>query len=59
MAWAWPEIVWLQPWCEECSNHSRGDWQWCDEDIFDPCEECGATSKKYVLAEDTPKPLEN
>jgi hypothetical protein len=47
------ETIWLQPWCGECqlkSWDSDSGRQWCEDDVWEPCEECGAKPVKYVLA---------
>jgi hypothetical protein len=44
--------IWLQPWCGECqlkSWESDGGRQWCEDNPWDDCEECGAKPIKYVL----------
>jgi hypothetical protein len=49
------DVIWLQPWCAGCEMHaSYGEGrQWCRDDVFEPCEECGQKSVKYVRE---PKP---
>jgi hypothetical protein len=46
------DVIWLQPWCAGCEMHaSYGEGrQWCRNDVFEPCEECGQKSVKYVRA---------
>ena len=44
------DVIWLQPWCAGCEMHaSYGEGRrWCQDDVFEPCEECGQKSVKYV-----------
>lgn len=46
------EIIYLQPWCNGCEHHcSSGEGrQWCQDDVFDDCEECGKKSVAFVRA---------
>jgi hypothetical protein len=54
------QIIWLQPWCEECEKHVHSiesGRTWCKDNPYDPCE-CGAMPVKYVIAPDQPqKPI--
>ena len=43
-----PKTIWLQPWCGDCARGADGR-QWCEDDIWEPCEECGAETLKYML----------
>lgn len=45
--------IWLQPWCEGCERHSySGDGrQWCQDDAWDKCDECGQLSAMYIRAD--------
>lgn len=47
-----PKAIWLQPWCVDCGRYSLGDdgRQWCEDDVWDECDECGLPAVKYVLA---------
>ena len=46
--------IWLAPWCNECERHCYSDGRtWCQEDVYEPCGECGRKSVKYVLAEES------
>jgi hypothetical protein len=51
-----PKVIWLEPWCDECATNDCSDYgrQWCEVNVWEPCEECGAESVKYVLASPTP-----
>lgn len=43
--------IWLAPGCEgQCAQ----DREWCSDNVFEPCEECGAMPVKYILAPDQP-----
>jgi len=46
-------VIWLQPWCDDCEkSHYRGEGRmWCEDSVFETCEECGREPVKYVLAE--------
>ena len=46
--------IWLQPWCDACATMGV-DRQWCQDDVWTACEECGAKPVRYVLAPDTNK----
>ena len=51
------ETIWLQPWCEGCETHCRGGddgRQWCRDDVWEKCDECGNKSVRYVLAPEAP-----
>jgi len=42
--------IWLQPWCEKCASDPYGAGrQWCQDNVWRECEECGARAVKYVL----------
>ena len=45
------ETIWLQPWCDGCETHCRADEgrQWCQDDVWEDCGECGNKSVRYVL----------
>lgn len=46
------KTIWLQPWCDRCEKSAYGDGrQWCQDDVWSKCGECGKPSVKYVLAE--------
>lgn len=43
--------IWLQPWCDGCDRCSRDDGrQWCLDDVWGKCDECGSASVRYVIA---------
>lgn len=37
--------IWLEPICAEGSPDGR---LWCQDDVFEPCEECGAKQVRFV-----------
>ncbi|MFJ6322319.1 MULTISPECIES: hypothetical protein [unclassified Rhizobium] len=43
-----PEI-WLEPKCAE-DNHPEGR-QWCQDDVFSNCPECGEKKTRYIRAD--------
>lgn len=44
-----PDAIWLQPWCADCDHHSfREGRQWCQDEVWEKCEECGRKPIKYV-----------
>lgn len=48
-----PKELWLSPWCDDCEDAALiGDEgrQWCQENIFEPCVECGRMPDRYLLA---------
>lgn len=51
-----PTTIWLQPWCEGCEKHcySGEGRMWCEDNVFDACEECGNEPVKYTIALDQP-----
>lgn len=53
------ETIWLAPWCDGCARHcySGEGRTWCQDDVYEPCEECGRVAVKYVLAPDQPTPI--
>jgi hypothetical protein len=48
-----PTKIWLQPWCDGCETHCESDngRQWCPDDIWGICEECGNKSVCYEISE--------
>jgi hypothetical protein len=49
------ETIWLQPWCDGCETHCRGGdegRQWCQDDVWEKCDECGNKSVRYVIAQE-------
>lgn len=46
------ELVYLQPWCEQCENGNSGGEErlWCEDDVWEQCEEysCRCRSIAYV-----------
>ena len=40
--------IWLEPQCEKCVG-KMDNRMWCEDPVFDPCEECGAKPVRYVL----------
>lgn len=41
------ETIWLEPECEACDCNR----QWCQDNVWDPCPECGLEPVKYVRAD--------
>ena len=52
------QVIWLEPFCHKCNAYPR---TWCQDNIYEPCEECGRQPTKYIIASEqlTPKPPEN
>jgi hypothetical protein len=52
------QTIWLAPWCDACAAVCVNDAgrTWCQDNAYDPCEECGRMPVKYVLAPDQPQP---
>ena len=46
--------IWLQPWCNACETTGGrfgGDGrQWCQDNVWDKCDECEREAVRYVLA---------
>lgn len=45
--------IWLQPWCDGCERYSYEcgeSREWCQDNVFDPCSECGRKPVRYVIA---------
>jgi hypothetical protein len=51
--------IWLQPWCAECDRSSYEGRQWCEDNVWDKCDNCDALPVKYVIAPDQPKPVDD
>lgn len=49
------ETIWLQPWCKGCDKNSYGSdgRQWCEDEVWGECEECGRKPVKYTLTSGT------
>ncbi len=49
-----PKEIWLQPWCVKCEGSvSYGEGRlWCEDDVWDRCDQCREKSVRYVLAEE-------
>ena len=49
-----PKTLWLSPACDGCGDEACTNFEegrtWCQENIFDPCEECGREAEQYVLS---------
>ena len=47
----WP-VIWIEPHCENCVRgfYSGEGPTWCQDDVYEPCEECGKRATKYVIA---------
>lgn len=53
------KTIWLQPWCDGCETHAwgaSGGRQWCQDDVWEDCSECGAKSVKYIIAPNQDSP---
>lgn len=48
------ETIWLAPWCDGCEKQCYSDEgrTWCQENVYEPCEECGRMPVKYMIAPD-------
>lgn len=47
-----PEVIWLQPWCEDCPINMGGSLRWREEGACsEGCSECQRQPVKYVKAE--------
>ena len=48
-----PKVIYLEPSCLKC-QYQEGETgrQWCEDDIWEKCSECGVPSVKYILKED-------
>ena len=48
------KVIWLQPWCAGCEMnrtiHSYEGRQWCEDDVWEKCDGCGAKSVRYEIA---------
>ena len=45
------ETIWLQPWCEGCERYRSSEGRnWCEDDLWGTCDECGNPSVQFVLA---------
>jgi hypothetical protein len=40
-------VIWLSPVCEHCVKDAEVTW--CQDNIYDPCEDCGKKSTRYVI----------
>lgn len=49
MSYELPIIIYLSPDCTNC--HKWNEVQWCEDNVFEPCEECGRQPRKFVLAD--------
>jgi len=50
------KTIWLQPWCDGCEKHASGSEGrlWCQDNVWDACEECGRKAVKYTESDDQP-----
>lgn len=48
-----PEVIYLQPWCDGCAKHSYDSRQWCEDNVWDRCEDekCQQKAIKYIRAD--------
>jgi hypothetical protein len=40
-------MIWLEP---QCAAEAGEDRQWCQDDVWGECDECGTPSVKYIIA---------
>jgi hypothetical protein len=46
-----PDEIWLQPWCDDCEKNCGVEGRnWCQDDVWGECDECGRKSVKFVRA---------
>lgn len=43
------DVIYLQPWCDSCAA-VQSDVEWCEDDVWEKCEECPALSTKFLKA---------
>ena len=46
------ETIWLQPWCDGCDKgayDAESSRQWCRDEVWGPCEECGRKPVSYTI----------
>jgi hypothetical protein len=43
------KTIWLEPWCDRC-DATGDDRMWCQDNVWEPCDECERRPVKYVLA---------
>ena len=39
------DTIFLQPWCEGCENNIFEGREWCQDDAWGECDECGRKAK--------------
>lgn len=49
-----PATIWLAPWCAECERKCFDDQgrTWCEDEVYGPCDDCGARPVKYAIVAD-------
>lgn len=53
------ETIWLKPACKECIdciNDTDYGRTWCQDNIYEPCPDCGRLPTKYTIVSDSWKP---
>jgi len=45
------KTIWLSPECDKCRYQTER--LWCQDDVFEPCEQCGRGPSRYALIDDT------
>lgn len=43
-------VIWLSPVCQRCRAKVETLWC-CNENVFEPCADCGRQPRRYVLAD--------
>jgi hypothetical protein len=53
------QTIWLQPWCAKCETEAAkfasDGRQWCQDNVWDQCDECERRPVKYRLARQSEK----
>jgi hypothetical protein len=44
------QVIYLQPWCDECDLSVSEGRMWCQDDAWGKCPDCDRKSVKYILA---------
>jgi hypothetical protein len=50
-----PKQIWLAPWCSGCQQHSYEGRLWCEDNVWEECQECGNKPVRYLLADKQPQ----
>ena len=47
-------VIWLEPWCDTCeiaaATSENSGRQWCQDEVWGHCTQCGAAPIKYELS---------